>query len=122
MYKKQLKRVKYARRVVQRQQGLLADLELEGVVGLSLHTLTRSVTIGVGKDVSSHAAAACREALRERLQQLKAEKELLCLDWRESRESRARDKVLVQAAKRAEAQKDGPIPNPGELDANAGLS
>jgi len=100
MYKKQLKRVKCARRAVKRQQGLLAEMELEGVVGVSFHTLTRSVTIGVGKEVGSQAMDACREALRERLRQLKGEAERLRLDWRESREIKACDKAMVRAAKR----------------------
>ena len=100
MYKKQLKRVKCARRVVKRQQGLLAELELEGVVEVSFHTLTRSVTIGVCSGSFSQMADICREGLRERLRQLKGETERLRLDWRESREIRARDKALVRAAKR----------------------
>lgn len=112
MYKKQLKRVKCARRVVKRQQGLLAEMELEGMVGVSFHTLTRSVTIGVGKEVCSQAADVCREALRERLQQLKAEAERLDLDWRESREVRASDKALVQASKREQVKGNGPLPYP----------
>ena len=83
MYKKQLKRVKYARRVVKRQQAVLAVIELEGLVGISFHTLTRSVTIGVGSGFASQVADACREALRERLQQLKAEALGLRREWRE---------------------------------------
>ena len=101
MYKKQLKRVKYARRAVQRQQELLAEMELEGVVGVSFHTLTRSVTIRISREVGSQAMDASREALRERLLQLKGETERLRLDWQESREMRVRDKALVRAAKRA---------------------
>ncbi|GAB3843726.1 hypothetical protein GCM10028822_00210 [Hymenobacter terrigena] len=112
MYKKQLKRVKCARRAVKRQQGLLAEMELEGMVGISFHTLTRSVTIGVGKEVCSQAVDVCREALRERLLQLKREMERLDLDWRESREIRVRDKALVQVAKRKQAKGDAPIPYP----------
>ena len=100
MYKKQLKRVKCARRAVKRQQGLLAEMELEGVVGISFHTLTRSVTIGGCSDAFSQVADVCREGLRERLQQLKGEKERLRLDWRESREIKACDKAMVRAAKR----------------------
>ena len=113
MYKKQLKRVKYARRAVKRQQALLAEMELEGMVGVSFHTLTRSVTIGGGNEVCSQAMDVCREALRERLLQLKAEAERLNLDWRESREMRARDKALVQAAKREQDKENGLLPHSG---------
>lgn len=116
MYKKQLKRVKCARRVVKRQQALLAEMELEGMVGVSFHTLTRNVAIGVGKEVCSQAVDVCREALRERLLQLKAEAERLDLDWRESREIRVRDRALVQAAKREQAKDDGPMPYPSASD------
>ena len=120
MYKKQLKRVKCARRVVKRQQELLAEMELEGMVGVSFHTLTRSVTIGMYSDAFSQVADVCREGLRERLRQLQGETEQLRLDWQESREIKVRDKALVQAAKRANG--DAPLPHPGELDANSYLS
>ena len=121
MYKKQLKRVRCARRAVKRQQVLLAEMELEGMVGISFHTLTRSVKIGVDKAVCSQAVDVCREALRERLLQLKTEAERLDLDWRESREIRVRDKALVQAAKREQAKGNGPLPYPSIASDNPPL-
>ena len=114
MYKKQLKRVKGARRVVKRQQSLLAEMELEGVVGISFHTLTRRVTVAVAKEVASPAADACREWLREQLQQLRAEAQGLRRDWQESRELKARDQALAQAAKRALSSGEQPISHPGD--------
>lgn len=118
MYKKQLKRVKCARRVVKRQQALLAEMELEGLVGVSFHTLTRSVTIGVGREGSSQAVDACREALHQRILQLKREMERLDLDWRESREMKVRDKKLVKTAQRLRGSEESPLPYSGESDAN----
>ena len=91
-------------------------------MGVSFHTLTRSVTTRMVGDVSSQAVDAYREGLRERLQQLKAEAQKLERDWWESRAIRTRDEAFLQAAKRAQANGNGPLPYPGELDANAELS
>jgi hypothetical protein len=98
MYKQQLKRVKYARRAVKRQQAVLAEMELEGIVGVTFRTLTREVKVQVS--ASEPIVDVCREQLRERLTQLTGEQDQLRLDWRESREDKVRDADLLRAAKR----------------------
>jgi hypothetical protein len=100
MYKQQLKRVKYARQAVKRQQMVLAEMELEGIVGVTFRTLTREITVQVY--ASGQLVDVCREQLRERLMQLTGELERLRLDWRESREEARLDADLLRAAKRAQ--------------------
>lgn len=99
MYKQQLKRVRYARRAVKQQQAVLAEMELEGIVGVTFRTLTREVTVQVC--ASGQLVDVCREQLRERLTQLTGEREQLRLDWRESREEARLDADLLRAAKQA---------------------
>ena len=99
-YKQQIKRVRQARKAVKQQQDQLLLLELEGVVAVQLHTLTSTLSLPVPREVTSQLADVLREALSERLTQLKAEASQLVDDQRESKDIQVRDKALLKAAKK----------------------
>ena len=75
-------------------------LELEGVVAIQLHTLTGTLSLPIPREVTSQLADVLREALNERLNQLKAEASQLVDDQREGKEIREQDKALLKAAKK----------------------
>jgi hypothetical protein len=102
-YKQQLKRVRKARKAVKQQQDQLLVLELEGLVAVQLHTLTSTISLPVPREVTSQLADVLREALGERLRQLKAEASQLVDDQRENVDIRAQDKALLKAAKKKQS-------------------
>jgi hypothetical protein len=69
MYKAQLKRVRRARRLVRAQRRQLLVLELDGLVGLTFHTLT----VRLSSEAAAQVVEAVRADLRERQQHLKQE-------------------------------------------------
>ena len=99
-YKQQLKRVRQAQKAVKQQQDQLLILELEGIVAVQLHTLTSTLSLPIPREITSQLADVLREALSERLIQLKVETSQLVDDQRESKEIRAQDKALLKAAKK----------------------
>ena len=102
-YKQQLKRVRQARKAVKRQQDQLLVLELEGMIAIQLHTLVGILSLPVSRATASQLADVLREALSERLAQLKKEAAQLIHDQQESEELRAQDKALLKAAKKAQS-------------------
>jgi hypothetical protein len=110
MYKAQLKRVRATRRALRAQQDQLHQLELDGIVGVTFHTLGQKMKVGISASASSSLVDVVREALRERLQELKKETERLRLDWREHDELRAHDLTFLSQAKRAQANGLAPVP------------
>lgn len=88
-YKRHLRQVRHARRLIKTQQQHLLAVELAGVVALSLHTATDTLVLPVANStVMAAIADALREALRERRQELKAEARQLRQAWRESEQLR----------------------------------
>jgi hypothetical protein len=72
-YRKHLRQVRRARRQAKAQQRTLLVLELEGFVALTLHTVTRTLTVPIERETGAQVADALREALRERRRALKTE-------------------------------------------------
>ena len=89
-YSKQLRQVRRARKAARAQQHQLLVLELEGLVALTLHSATRTLTIAIERAAGAQVVDTLREALRERRQVLKIEARQLRQDWQESETLRAR--------------------------------
>jgi hypothetical protein len=83
-YSKQLRQVRRARKVARSQQHHVLALELEGIVALTLHSATQTLTIPIERTAGAQVVDTLREALRERRQVLKREAQQLRHDWQES--------------------------------------
>ena len=88
-YSKQLRRVRRARQVARTQQHRLLDLELEGIVALTLHSATRTLLVPIERTAGAQVVDTLREVLRERRRALKTEACQLRRDWQESETLRA---------------------------------
>ena len=89
-YSKQLRQVRRARKVARTQQHQLLALELEGIVALTLHSATQTLTVPIERAAGAQVVDTLREALRERRRVLKTEARQLHQDWQESETLRAR--------------------------------
>ena len=89
-YSKQLRQVRRARKVARTQQHQLLDLELEGIVALTLHSVTRTLTVATEREAGMQVIDLLGQALRERRQVLKKEAWQLRHDWQESETLRVR--------------------------------
>ena len=89
-YSKQLRKVRRARKVARAQQHQLLNLELEGLVALTLHSTTRTLTVPIERTAGVQVIDLLGQALRERRQVLKAEARQLRQDWQESETLRGR--------------------------------
>jgi hypothetical protein len=83
-YRKHLRQVRRARRRAKAQQRALLTLELDGFVALTLHTVTKTITVPIEREVGAQVADTLREALRERRRALKTEAEQLRRDGGEN--------------------------------------
>ena len=95
-YSKQLRQVRRARQAARAQQHQLLEMELEGIVAITLHAVTQSLTVAMERAVGAQVVEALREALRGRRQVLKTEARQLRQDWQESESLRARKAPLSQ--------------------------
>lgn len=89
-YSKHLRQVRRARKVARAQQHQLLALELEGIVAITLHTVTQTLTVATERAAGAQVVDTLREGLRERRQVLKTETRQLRQDWQESETLRAR--------------------------------
>ncbi len=89
-YSKQLRLVRRTRKAARTQQHQLLALELEGIVALTLHSATQTLTIPIERTAGAQVVDTLREVLRERRQALKTEARQLRRDWQESERLRAR--------------------------------
>ena len=89
-YSKQLRQVRRARKVARTQQHQLLALELEGLVALTLHSVTRTLTVATERETGVQVIDLLGQALRERRQLLKTEAWQLRHDWQESETLRVR--------------------------------
>jgi len=96
-YSKQLRQVRRARQAARAQQHQLLEMELEGIVALTLHSATRTLTVATEREVGVQVVEALREALRDRRQVLKTEARQLRQDWQGSETLRARKAPLSQS-------------------------
>ena len=83
-YSKQLRQVRRARKVARTQQHQLLVLELEGIVALTLHSVTRTLTVATEREAGVQVIDLLGQALRERRQILKADARDLLENWEES--------------------------------------
>lgn len=83
-YGKHLRRLRKARQVLKRQQQQLLDLELEGLVAITLHSVSDRLTITMEHEVIMQAVDLLREGLRDRRKQLKTEAKQLRYNWSET--------------------------------------
>ena len=83
-YSKQLRQVRRARKVAKGHQRQVLALELEGIVALTLHSATQTLTVPIERAAGAQVVDTLREALRERRQVLKREARQLRHDWQES--------------------------------------
>ena len=81
---KQLRRVRRARRAAKTQQHQLLTLELEGIVALTRHAATQTLTVPIEQGAGAQGVDTLRETLRERRQALKREARQLRQDWQQS--------------------------------------
>ena len=89
-YNKQLRQVRRARKVARTQQQQLLALELEGIVALTLHSVTRTLTVATERETGVQVIDLLGQSLRERRQVLKKEARQLRHDWQESETLRVR--------------------------------
>ena len=89
-YSKQLRQVRRARKVVRTQQHQLLALELTGIVAITLHSATQTLTVPIERAEGAQVVDTLREALRDRRKALKTEAQQLRQDWQESETLRAR--------------------------------
>ena len=83
-YSKQLRQVRRARQAARAQQHQLLAMELEGIVAITLHAVTQSLTVATEREVGVQIIALLGQALRERRQILKTEARDLLENWEES--------------------------------------
>ena len=89
-YSKQLRQVRRARQAARAQQHQLLALELEGIVALTLHSVTRTLTVATEREAGVQVIDLLGQVLRERRQVLKKEAWQLRHDWQESETLRVR--------------------------------
>ena len=89
-YSKQLRLVRRARKVARNQQHQLLALELDGIVAITLHSATRTLTIATERTAGAQVVDTLREALRDRRRLLQTETCQLRRDRQESDDLRTR--------------------------------
>lgn len=82
-YHRDLKRLRRARQQLKRQHHALAALELEGIMTLTLHSVTRSLTLAIQAEVRGELVDLLLEAIRQRRLVLKAEVTRTREDWQQ---------------------------------------
>jgi hypothetical protein len=83
-YSKQLRQVRRARKSARAQQHKLLEMELEGIVAITLHSVTQSLTVATEREAGVQVIDLLGQALRERRQVLKTEARDLLENWEES--------------------------------------
>ena len=88
-YSKQLRLVRRARKVARNQQHQLLALELDGIVAITLHSATQSLTVATEREAGVQVIDLLGQALRDRRRLLQTEIRQLRRDWQESDDLRA---------------------------------
>ena len=94
-YTKQLRQVRRARKSARAQQHKLLEMELEGVVAITLHTVSQSLTVATERESGVQVIDLLGQALRERRQFLQTEARALLENWEESERLQARKERLL---------------------------
>ena len=93
-FSKQLRRVRRARKFAGAQQNTLLEIELEGIVAITLHTVTQSLTVATDREAGVQVIDMLGQALRERRQLLQREVRDLLESWQENEVLRGRKASL----------------------------
>lgn len=72
-YRRDLKRLRRARKLAKQQQRQLAELELTGLIAITLHARDQQLTIAIDCPTGAPFTDTLREALRDRRQVLQQE-------------------------------------------------
>ncbi len=86
-----------ARRAAKTQQRQLFALELEGIVALTLHSVTRTLTIAIERPAGAQVVDTLNEALRDRRRALQQEAGQLQQDGQERAQLPARPSPAADA-------------------------
>jgi hypothetical protein len=97
-YSKQLRLVRWARKVVKAQQYELLALELEGITAITLHTTIHRLTVPVEREAGGQLVDTLREAMRDRRRVLQTEARQLRQDWQESKALRDQQRESTREA------------------------
>jgi len=82
-YRRDLKRMRRARRQLKRQRHAVAALELEGIVALTLHSVTRPLTLALQPEMRDELVDLLLGAIRQRRLALRAEAVRTREDWQQ---------------------------------------
>ena len=80
-YRRDLQRLRRARKQAKHQLRQLAEFEMSGLTAITLHTHARQLTISLVSATGAPFTDVLREALRERRQALRAEIQQQLLTW-----------------------------------------
>lgn len=83
-YRRDLKRLRRARQQLKRQRHALTALELEGIVTLTLHSVTQSLTLALQPETRDELVALLLESIRQRRLTLGAEATRTREDWQQA--------------------------------------
>ncbi len=82
-YRRDLKRLRRARQQLKRQRHALVALELEGIVTLTLHAVTQSLTLALQPETRDELVDLLLGAIRQRRLTLRAEAARARQDWQQ---------------------------------------
>lgn len=83
-YHRDLKRLRRARQQLKCQRHALTALELEGIVTLTLHTVTQSLTLALQPETRDELVDLLLGAIRQRRLTLRAEAACTREDWQQA--------------------------------------
>ena len=83
-YRRDLKRLRRARQQLKRQRHALTALELEGIVTLTLHSVTQSLTLALQPETRDELVDLLLGAIRQRRLTLRAEAARTREDWQQA--------------------------------------
>jgi hypothetical protein len=95
-YRRDLKRLRRARQQLKRQRHALTALELEGIVTLSLHSVTRSLTLALQPETRDELVDLLLEAIRQRRLTLRTEAARTREDWQQALDRQQQPPVLEE--------------------------
>ncbi len=96
-YRRDLERVRRARKLAKQQQRQLLTLELEGIVAITLHSATQTLTVAIERPDGAQVVTTLQEALRDHRRALKTEARQLRQVWQ------ANERLSAPAAGAGEA-------------------
>ena len=93
-YRRDLRRLRRARQQLKRQRHALAALELEGIVTLTLNSVTQSLTLALQPEARNELVDILLETILQRRLALKAEATRAREDWQQELDRRQRPAAM----------------------------